>query len=313
MLNLTAAKFRFELVVKEPMLLPPYKGSTLRGGFGGVFRRICCSQKQLERCGDCLLKTTCPYRLIFEPGPPEGAELWGKFEEIPRPFVIEPPETEQTEFRPGEALAFDLILIGKGLDYLPYFILVFKELGGIGIGKGRAKFELTRVASLTADGAAGEIVYDGEKVYNRFPLLKPVDPQSKFTSCCDGLRIGFKTMTRLKATGEFTVQPDFTVLIRALLRRLSALQYFYCGQKLDCDFNALISRAEAVALTDNQTRWADWERYSSRQDTRMHLGGLVGEAVYNGPWREFGELLGWGEVLHVGKGATFGLGRYEIG
>ncbi|MCL6589998.1 MAG: CRISPR system precrRNA processing endoribonuclease RAMP protein Cas6 [Firmicutes bacterium] len=312
MMNLTAARFRLELVALEGMNLPPYKGSTFRGGFGGVFRRIACSRR-LKSCNGCLLKNTCPYGFIFEPGAPEGAEVWGKFEEIPRPFVIEPPETAQTYFTPGEGLCFHLVLTGKAIDYLPYFILVFKELGGAGIGKGRARYKLNRVLSLPTGSGGGETVYDGVRVVsNRVAVIRPADLAGK--GDCDGeeLRLVFKTMTRLKTGGAFVDLPEFPVLVRALLRRLSALQYFYCGERLECDFNGLIARAGAVRLTDNQTFWADWERYSSRQDIRMHMGGLVGEAGYEGPWQEFEELLRWGEVLHVGKGATFGLGKYRI-
>jgi hypothetical protein len=311
MMNLTAARFRLELEALEGMNLPPYKGSTFRGGFGGVFRRIACSRR-LDKCNGCLLKNTCPYGFIFESGPWEGAEVWGKFEEIPRPFVIEPPETAQTQFSAGERIDFHLVLIGKAIDYLPYFILVFKELGETGIGKGRAKFRLNRVVSLPVGGMDGETVYDGERVSNRVAVIRAADLRAEGERGDDWLHLVFQTMTRLKIDGAFVDLPEFPVLVRALLRRLSALQYFYCGERLECDFNALIAWAGEVRLTDNQTFWVDWERYSSRQDTRMHMGGLVGEAEYQGPWAEFGELLQWGEVLHVGKGATFGLGKYVI-
>ena len=311
MLNLTAAKFQFTLGVRESMFLPPYKGSTLRGGFGGVFRRIACSQKQLADCHPCLIKSSCPYRMIFEPGPVEGAELWGGFDEIPRPFVIEPPETEQTRFEPGEVLDFKLVLIGKAVDYLPYFVLVFKELGELGIGKGRAKFDLRRVTALPLSGANGAIVFDGEKLYDQVSLIR--EPFVGFVSGEDDtLAISFQTMTRLKHNGIFVAAPEFPVLLRALFRRCSALQYFYCGNRLELDFRTLVEQAEAVSLVGNETFWVDWERYSSRQDRRMKLGGLVGRAEYRGPWREFGEVLRWGEILHVGKGCTFGLGKYLI-
>jgi len=42
--NLRLARYRVELEAgPEGLLLPRYKGSTLRGGFGRVFRRICCA------------------------------------------------------------------------------------------------------------------------------------------------------------------------------------------------------------------------------------------------------------------------------
>ncbi len=43
--NLSLARFTFHLKAKTPILLPPYKGSTLRGGFGHAFKRVVCTIK----------------------------------------------------------------------------------------------------------------------------------------------------------------------------------------------------------------------------------------------------------------------------
>jgi len=59
-------------------------------------------------------------------------------------------------------------------------------------------------------------------------------------------------------------------------------------------------------------RWYDWERYSSRQETRMRLGGLVGEVEFEGELAEFLPYLFLGELIHLGKGTSFGLGRYGV-
>lgn len=101
-------------------------------------------------------------------------------------------------------------------------------------------------------------------------------------------------------------------MFRRLLGRLSSLAVFHCGGALDLDFAALIERARAVRLVEDRTRWEDWTRYSSRQDRRMTLGGLVGHAVYEGDLAPFWPFLVFGQWTHVGKNATFGLGRYEI-
>jgi hypothetical protein len=87
---------------------------------------------------------------------------------------------------------------------------------------------------------------------------------------------------------------------------------FHCGERLDVDFLGLIERAKAVRLVADRTRWRDWTRYSSRQDRRMKLGGLVGEAEYEGALDAAWPFLEFGQWTHVGKNATFGLGRYEI-
>jgi hypothetical protein len=62
----------------------------------------------------------------------------------------------------------------------------------------------------------------------------------------------------------------------------------------------------------HETRWATWSRYSARQDRRMEWAGLVGTATYAGDLRPFWPYLVFGQWVHVGKGATFGLGAYRL-
>ena len=83
--------------------------------------------------------------------------------DVPRPFVIDPLDT-RGEYRQGESFAFRLILIGRAIDYLPYFLVSFRELGEIGMGKGRGRFQLTQVLT-----EGGESIYDGDTqmVHNR--------------------------------------------------------------------------------------------------------------------------------------------------
>ena len=44
----------------------------------------------------------------------------------------------------------------------------------------------------------------------------------------------------------------------------------------------------------------------------IYLGGLVGTAAYEGDFAEFLPWLLWGQLVHVGKNATFGLGRIGV-
>ncbi len=61
-----------------------------------------------------------------------------------------------------------------------------------------------------------------------------------------------------------------------------------------------------------ETEWTTWARYSARQDRRMEWSGLVGTATYAGDLAPFWPYLVFGQWVHVGKGATFGLGAYRI-
>jgi CRISPR/Cas system endoribonuclease Cas6 (RAMP superfamily) len=126
------------------------------------------------------------------------------------------------------------------------------------------------------------------------------------------VRVTFVTQTRLKHAGSFARRPDFQVLFRRLLGRLSALARFHDGGPLDVDFRGLIEAAGAVRLARDETRWTRWARYSARQDRRMEWEGLVGGAVYEGDFAPFWPYLVFGQWTHVGSATTFGLGRYRI-
>jgi hypothetical protein len=126
---------RFHLEPKAPLRMPAYnKGNVIRGGLGSTFRRIVCHGNCREPEA-CELRSVCPYTAVFQPFVPEGSEKMSKNRDIPRPFVIKPPlETKET-YLPGERLSFDVVLVGRIKEYLPYFIVTFKELSQAGLGR----------------------------------------------------------------------------------------------------------------------------------------------------------------------------------
>ena len=101
------------------------------------------------------------------------------------------------------------------------------------------------------------------------------------------------------------------MMIRNLLRRIAHLSYFHCeGDSSEFDFRGFIHRAMAVTIKEKSIEWYDWERYSARQGTRMKLGGFVGDITFEGDLAEFIPYLQAGEHVHIGKGTSFGLGKY---
>ncbi len=301
----------------QGLLLPPYKGSTLRGGFGAAFKRIACSLRN-NVCTACLLKSNCPYAYVFETAPPSSSEALRNYSSIPRPFIMEPPLETKTEYAPGEKLCFNLILIGKSISYLPYFIVAFRELGEMGIGRMRRKFRLNEIRAIHPVSHASEAIYRAKDQLVRNVDLTWILDASKIIESAPDIpavkRAGleFQTMTRLKFEDRYAKRVEFHMLVRSLLRRLSSLAYFHHGWEPELDFNDLIERAAAVRLVQDNTRWVDWERYSSRQDSKMNMGGVVGRVEYEGNLGEFMPLLRLGELVHVGKGAVFGMGKYVV-
>ncbi len=277
-MNITTGRFGFYLSASEPLVLPSYKGSTLRGGFGNAFRRVVCALRKTD-CSDCILKEKCVYSYIFETPPPSDTKIMRKYKAAPHPFIIEPPPEKRRGYIPGNEINFGLTLIGRAIDYLPYFIYTFDELGKIGIGKGRGRYELKGVM------CDGKTIYDSKtKTLKSFstqsiPLFSP----ASFTSNPSHLALTFLTPTRIVYDGHFIFDLEFHMLIRQLLRRISLLSYFHCnGDPSEWDFKGMIKRAEEVKVAKKDLRWYDWERYSARQDERLKMGGFVGEKTFEG-------------------------------
>ena len=313
--NFRLARYHVILTARTTISLPAYAGSTLRGGFGQAFRKMVCTQGPID-CRECTLKAVCPYPYIFETAPFEGAEQLRTYDDVPRPFVIDPLGA-QGEYRRGESFAFQLTLIGRSIDYLPYFLVSFRDLGEIGIGKKRGRFQLTQV--LTDNR---ESVYDSDTqmVHNFDNALSFAEIQREAVSLLathfnslKSLTLHLLTPTRITHEGELTNELPFHIFWRRLIGRISALAYFHCGESLELDFKGLIEEAKTVETTETALEWKDWTRYSSRQDQKMQLGGLVGNVTYTGDLAMFMPFVVLGEFLHVGKNAAFGLGKYRIG
>jgi hypothetical protein len=311
--GLRLARYRFSLEPLEGLTLPAYKGSVLRGGFGWAFRQTVCYQPQVPTCEGCLLRGSCPYAYVFDTQPPDDTEVLSKNSDVPLPFVIEPPIDRRHHYGVGEKLAFDLVLMGKGIDHLAYFLVAFQRLGKMGLGRERVPFRLARVTTATANDQTA--VFDGEGTLlgSTFGILQPVDLHTRAEALpADRLTIDFVTPTQLKHEGRFHDRPAFHVLVRALLRRTSSLAYFHCGERWETDYRGWIERAEAVRTVAAHTGQMEAWRYSSRQKQRIRLSGAVGQMVYEGDLAPFRPLLALGEWIHVGKACVFGNGMMRV-
>lgn len=307
--SLALARYRVTFAALEPLDLPAYLGSTLRGAFGRAFRALACPARRGEPCP---IPDTCPYHLIFETAPPAGAEALRTHEEVPRPFVIgAPPPATGRAYPAGSEVTFDLTLIGRARPFFPYFVVAFREVDRI--GRERRAVALQRIEAADPLRGTRERVYAAED--NR---VRACDGAVTLADCaavpCPGsrVRVQFLTQTRLTHGAAVVRRPEFHVLFRRLLGRLSSLARFHGGGPLEVDFRGLIERAGEVRLARDETRWTTWARYSARQDRRMEWEGIVGTATYEGDLTPFWPYLVFGQWVHVGKGATFGLGAYRL-
>lgn len=313
-LQFSFATFTFHLTAQELIQLPEYKGSAFRGGFGHVMKRVCCVLPPGQCAERCQLGNNCAYAYIFET-PQTGAAPETRpiaATNLPHPFVLLPPLSRREIIPPGEALAFGLTLIGKGIEFLPYFIYAFDELGRSGIGRGRGRYQLERVTENFTDREiysrrtrtlAGNVAT--KTLADLSEQIRTHDPRR--------LRLEFLSPTRILDQNKLTSELPFDLLMRGLLRRASLLARLHCGQEWRLDYGAVLESARTlVRVAESHLVWQDWERYSNRQQRRMKLGGFIGSVCYEGELGPFLPLIALGQYLHLGKNTTFGMGKYAL-
>jgi hypothetical protein len=311
-LPFSLASFTFHLTARETIQLPEYKGSAFRGGFGHVMKKVCCLAPSGRMCENCQLPASCAYAYIFETPLTDPSQAPIQATNLPHPFVILPPITTREIIHAGEKLGFGLTLIGKGIDFLPYFIYAFDELGRSGIGRGRGRYQLERVTD----------AFTGTEIYSHATKTLAGDFTTKqfadlFAETTDWdarqIALNFITPTRVTDQNQLAEKLPFDLLARGLFRRASLLAKIHCGGEWKLDYGAILEFARSqVRLAKSELYWQDWERYSNRQQRRMKLGGFVGQVQYEGDLKPFLPLILLGHYIHLGKNTTFGMGKFEI-
>ncbi len=322
-LDLPIARTRVTLRLLEATTLPPYKGAMLRGGFGYAFQRASCPQPCWGHSDTCAVGALCPYRWIFETPHPPGVLHLHDLHDIPRPFVIEPPLDQKRAYAAGDALEFGLVLFGRAIDHLAYFLYSFEQLGRMGLGRNQARTRLERVEALRPWEPTGVAVYSEGRATAEAAQLRNDSASYIYAAAAiaaraaqlpPDLRLSLPTPLRIKARGVLLEHFDLPALTQALCWRLSALAAFHGGGPWEVDHRALVAQAQVVRVEQARTQWFDWERTSTRGGERrtMTLGGLVGDAVLHGVPPELRALLLAGTLAHAGKAAVFGHGKIEL-
>lgn len=316
-LPLSFGRFTIALAPEAPLPLPPYAGSMFRGAFGHALKRVVCATRTYE-CAPCPLRDRCVYPYVFETPPPPATRVMRKYTAAPHPFVLIPPAGGRT-LAPGEECAVGLTLFGRALTWLPHFIFTFERMGRIGFGARRVTAAVVR-ADGWLDGrpcriysaedrtlAATEACTQTARLPGR-PLVNASDDRTK-----ERIGVEFLTPVRLKYKERLATSLEFHLLVRALVRRIAHLSYFHCGgDPSGVAFREWIDLASSVRTVSSTLTWYDWTRYSQRQQDTMQLGGLVGRVVFEGPVGPFLPWLRVGEMTHVGKTTSFGLGHYRL-
>lgn len=301
--RLTIARYRITLMPEAPLRLPAYPGSMLRGSFGHGLRSVSCITRQ-RTCDGCPLIDQCHYPALFEPKPAD--DISGRFADVPAPYVIEVPLGTPDTLLPGQPFHFDMVLFGPAVAQLSTFILAWQRAAWHGLGKGRARAQLTDVAWESASGdwipvyhaKQGAIIPHTPGI--QLPTPVPCTPTT--------VTLTLETPTRLQHHGKLCSSHHLTarIVLQALQRKIGLYAHHYLDPVL-----SLPSLPNNVTCQVETQRY-HWQRFSSRQQQKMALDGLIGDITLTGDLSAWYPWLWLGQYTHIGKNTSFGLGKYTL-
>ena len=222
--------------------------------------------------------------------------------------MLDPGETPSGGvFAPDAPIPVRLALFGEATRAAAYATLALLRAAEGGVGPARVALRPASVA-----GTAGTPRAFSEAALRdamqAVPLPSAPPPYGE-------VRLRFETPLRLRLANDLVTPARFRPahLLGAAVRRASLLTYSQTGHPIPADFRALKAAAAPVAWIGARFGWVETRRFSTRQQARLAMGGIVGEATLDaaalGPLWPF---LWLGQTLHLGKGASMGFGRYRI-
>jgi hypothetical protein len=294
---------RFVLRAPEGALFPAFAGAVLRGAVGRSLRRLVCATHMLE-CEGCPVRTACVYAAMHDgytppdihsgTGPHAPAPLW--LRDLPPGGLL----------RPGDTLAFSMAAFGAANRSLPFVDESIRGACRDGIGQGRRRMELVsaedEVRADLADLAASRVAElrggSGGDVSIRVRLVTPVAIRPKGSRWAEG------------------PAPSWTErLLGGAARRLRALERRWLETPAGDAPRAADAAGAAGGITviEERIRIERVKRYSAREGRPVEMHGAVGTLRLGG--EGLGDALPWlvaGELLGLGSGTTFGLGRIAL-
>lgn len=261
---------RFWFEAGDPIRFPEGRSANaLRGGFGASLRAVAPPNIYTR-----LFEPTLDWRTA---GGPSG------FADPPRPFVFRIGHLDGRTIEKHDDFLFDVHLFGEpiGADYLTAAVeALFSK--GIGIGRGKARLTAIADQAVSMD-------------------LTPAESATR-------ARVRFETPTELKHGGRLWSTPDFSILIRRVRDRVSNLMALYGDGEPEWDFRTFGELAEQVRVLRTDVGTLEVQRKSGRTGQTHSIGGIIGEADYEGVLDPFIPFLRTAYFTGVGRHTVWGNG-----
>lgn len=318
-LPLTVTTLRFTLRALDPVRLPAFAGSTLRGAIGRALRTLTCLTGAPD-CAGCPAFNRCAYARVWEPEArvsPVGRHAKGvKLAEAPAapsaeppgrptpldnrsnrdahaspPYIVVPPmwTGHPTRLAPGDLFGFRLHLFGDTRVRPELWEAAVRAAALTGFAEGRGRMTTTA----TVEPAASISLEDTG------PWRQTV-------------RLHFITPLHIKHDRQRLDRFDAVAFTLRLAARVEHLLSRYGSGPSPFEPEALADLAASCPIIEQNIQPVSDHRVSDRQGRTIPISGLVGHATVADVPRPVRQLWRLAELLHAGKGAPMGLGHVRV-
>lgn len=303
MFNIRFTKLKFKLRITRGGTLPRNKESAIRGGMGAMLLKYNCvfmhNNLQIKDCEACSFCEDCiAQRIMYSP-------FKIKPEYVTREsigYVIECSDYREC-FMAGDELCFNLILFGNVIVYFNQILQAFHALGRKGFGTNKCCYEIVSI-----ENRKGEELFAQNRVYRERYLVETVNDyvEERMRQPLTENRIVFVTPVTLKYRGEFLTEFNSIALVESMVRRNFMLNCFEGNEALKVNFGD-----DVPDINWQTSSFYEYERYSSTQQRKMPLRGIMGEVVFDLIPTDLLPYVYAAELTHIGKNTSFGFGEIK--
>jgi hypothetical protein len=269
--------------------------------FTNECKSIACN-RHAANCKHCPERGGCAWYSVFSQALAVDPVALKRHQKPPLPFVFSFPLSADATDAPG-ILECRLVVIGQAIPHLEMLMEGFSKL--LESDDCDVPADIISFGSLDYQGAmqilgneSGITRPEGLVVLSAEGLLE----SRPWEYACLAIRL--LSPLRLLEDGRPLTRFDFSRFACSVMRRVSSLAYYYGESEFDCDFKELSCQADAVNCTE--------DNFCHATCGNRKMSGITGFGSFKGDFSGLMPFLVLGTYVHVGKGAAYGMGCYEL-
>lgn len=269
------------------------------------FKALACRYPAVLSCHSCPDRQLCAYTHVFSQDLSHDPSAVVRYQKPPLPFVISFPGLNPDCRTVNKDVICHLVLLGTAITYISMMIeSISRVLNDISTFGRCGYTQLVSIQCLDYNQSPQPMINTGGRLDVSELLLLDgnVIAEQQF-EVGNKIAITFVMPLMLMDQGKIMRYFDVGKFLRTLLRRVSALLYYYCGIELQQDFKYLSRLISGIELSDSSFRW---------QENGNGISGICGTGILRGNVHPLSFFLRLGELFHLGKGASYGMGQFFI-